>query len=56
MARQVLEVFPRDRDWLFSNIFGLWHTWGRPTLALLVWLYAARDYLYLPEEGRAAVA
>jgi len=56
VARQVLEVFPRDRDWLFSNIFGLWHTWGRPTLALLVWLYAARDYLYLPEEGRAAVA
>ena len=48
MARQVLEVFPRDRDWLFSNLFGLWHTWGRPTLALLIWLYAARDYLRLP--------
>ena len=47
MMRRVLPVFPRDRDWLFSHLFGLWHSWGRPTLALLVWLYAARDYLGL---------
>lgn len=56
VARQVLEVFPRDRDWLYSNLFGLWHTWGRPTLALVVWLYAARDYLFLPEDGSRAAA
>ena len=48
MAARVTEVFPRDRDWLFSRLFGIWHTWGRPTLAILIWLFAARDYLRLP--------
>jgi hypothetical protein len=47
MIRQVLPIFPRDRDWLFSHLFGLWHSWGRPTLALFIWLYAARRYLGL---------
>ena len=51
MTRRVLPVFPRDRDWLFSHLFGLWHSWGRPTLALLVWLYAARRYLGLSGAG-----
>ena len=51
MMRRVLLVFPRDRDWLFSHLFGLWHSWGRPTLALFIWLYAARRYLGLSGAG-----
>ncbi len=54
LARQIGDAFPRDRDWLFSHLFGLWHTWGRPTLALLIWLFAARRFLRLSttrEEG-----
>ena len=54
IAQQILQVFPRDRDWLFSHLFGIWHTWGRPTMGLVIWLFAAREYLGLPgneEEG-----
>lgn len=46
---KVAEVFSPERDWLFSRLFGVWHTWGRPTLALLVWFFAARGYLRLRE-------
>jgi len=51
MMRRVLAVFPRDRDWLFSHLFGLWHSWGRLTLVLFIWLYAARGYLGLSRAG-----
>jgi hypothetical protein len=52
LAQRVSEVLPRERDWLFSRLFGVWHTWGRPTVGLWVWLLAARRYLRLP--GREA--
>lgn len=48
LSRRVLEVVPRDRDWLLSRVFGIWHTWGRPSAAIWIWLFAARGYLRLP--------
>ncbi|MFC1525330.1 hypothetical protein ACFL6X_00790 [Candidatus Latescibacterota bacterium] len=51
LAQRVSEVLPRERDWLLSRLFGVWHTWGRPTVGLGVWLIASRRYLGLPREG-----
>ncbi|MFH1567777.1 MAG: hypothetical protein ABIL09_07230 [Gemmatimonadota bacterium] len=48
LARRVAGQVPGERDWLYSHLFGLWHTWGRPTLGLGIWLFAARQYLRLP--------
>ncbi|MDA0336714.1 MAG: hypothetical protein O2782_16240 [bacterium] len=42
---RVAERFPMERDWLFSRLFGLWHTWGRQSLALAVWALAALPLL-----------
>ncbi len=42
---RVTEHFPMERDWLFSRLFGLWHTWGRQSLALAVWALAALPLL-----------
>lgn len=47
LSRRVLEVIPRDQDWLLSRVFGIWHTWGRPSAAIWIWLFAARGYLRL---------
>ena len=51
LSPRVLEVIPRDRDWLLSRVFGIWHTWGRPSAAIWIWLFAARDYLGLAGRG-----
>jgi hypothetical protein len=42
---RVVARFPMERDWLFSRLFGLWHTWGRQSLALTVWALAALPLL-----------
>ena len=50
LSQRVLEVIPRDRDWLLSRVFGIWHTWGRPSAAIWIWLFAARGYLGLARD------
>lgn len=46
---QVISEVSARQDWLYSRLFGLWHTWGRPTAGLLIWLFAARRYLNFPD-------
>lgn len=42
---RVAERFPQERDWLLSRLFGLWHTWGRQSLALAIWGLASLPVL-----------
>jgi hypothetical protein len=42
---RVAARFPVEQDWLFSRLFGVWHTWGRQSLALAVWVLAAMPML-----------
>lgn len=43
-------AYPRDTEAVARLIFDLWRTWGRPTLALLVWFYVGADFLGLGRE------
>lgn len=49
---RVAQRFPAERDWLFSRLFGLWHTWGRSALPLLIW--AAAGWPQLRAAGAVA--
>ena len=51
LAPQVAAQVSPAQDWLFSRLCGLWHRWGRPTAGLVIWLYAARNYLGFPRGG-----
>ncbi len=54
MLPRVAEHFPIERDWLFSRLFGLWHTWGRQSLALAIWTLAALPILRRMSETEEA--
>lgn len=45
VAPRIEAHFPQARDWLYSRLFGVWHTWGRQSLALVVWVLAASPVL-----------
>lgn len=45
LAPRVAARFPYERDWLFSRLFGLWHTWGRTSVVLVIWVLAVSPLL-----------
>ncbi|MBT3223668.1 MAG: hypothetical protein HOM68_15505 [Gemmatimonadetes bacterium] len=53
---KVAERFPMERDWLFSRLFGLWHTWGRQSLALVIWTLAAMPLIQRMSGAKAQQA
>lgn len=58
LIAQLPAALSSQRDAWFSQVFGLWHSWGRQTLGLVIWVVAARGYLGIadsPEQRQARV-
>ena len=54
LARRLPAPLSPERDWLLSRLFGLWHTWGRPSIGVFLWAFAARSYIRLAPAGMGA--